>query len=348
MPKQKKPHYYYLDLIRISAIGLIVLEHLIYQLGNFKILQWQYLYFFGFKVGDLGVSLFIFLSGVTLTLSSLAGGGKLDVLNFYMKRLFRLYPLFWLIYLLFFIYYRIHNYLPTDVPIDTKILAFIGMDGYMTSFIKFPNWYLVGEWFFGFIVILYFLYPILYKLFIWNKYLFITISFIITTLASVILKDLIPNYMRLIPIRLLEFSAGMMFSSIIAKSSKKIFPKFLFISAILFLLASLMDINVLPFMLFKLLIFDMLVFSASFFIYELFRLNYFKSLVIFFSNISLSVYITHHILIYQYIGNFRNFFTGPNSSMLIVIHSMLILLLIFIFSTGFYYLEKMIMNRKFM
>ena len=111
------------------------------------------------KWGDLMVTVFFVLSGGMLYRNyGQIGRDKLP--EFYRKRFHSLYPMYYLAFLLFFI----RNvagagrlfYGPAPW---TLLLTLFGMDGYLVYAI--PNYYIVGEWFFGAIVLMYLCYPLL-------------------------------------------------------------------------------------------------------------------------------------------------------------------------------------------
>lgn len=148
---------FYLDLIRVVAIVLIVLYHFNIQvreqapqvplLGSMTVFRQM--------MGDLGVTLFIILSGAALGLtpSKWKGAGE-----FYLKRALSIYPSFWAAWLFVAVsLYALSGAWPVSGPMWKALLTVTGFDGFF--FYKGPNFYLVGEWFVGFILCLYALFP---------------------------------------------------------------------------------------------------------------------------------------------------------------------------------------------
>ena len=158
MKNTKKPWIKEIDLIKTLAIVLIVLSHLhdFVNIGDYNplfILISAYIAF-------IGLSLFFFILGFSLyynhnyiSVNNLA--------NFYHKRAFRIYPLFWLAIIvaaiICFYYYGFlmiwHGY---KVDYQYFITAFFGLQGIF--FQVNPS---VLYWFVGVILLYYLIYPFL-------------------------------------------------------------------------------------------------------------------------------------------------------------------------------------------
>jgi hypothetical protein len=82
--------------------------------------------------------------------------------SFFIKRWKSIFPMFYIAYLFFYIPKVIKSgtlfYLGNP---SSFLLSVFGMDGYFLY--KIPNYYLIGEWFLGAIILLYILYPICLK-----------------------------------------------------------------------------------------------------------------------------------------------------------------------------------------
>ena len=155
-PRQR---LFYLDLIRVLAIVLIVLYHFNIQVraqapdasvvGSMTVFRQM--------MGDLGVTLFIIISGASLglTVNKWKGAGE-----FYVKRALAIYPSFWTAWLFVaLVLFWLSGTWPGSGPTWKAVLTVTGFDGFF--FYKGPNFYLVGEWFVGFILCLYALFPAL-------------------------------------------------------------------------------------------------------------------------------------------------------------------------------------------
>ena len=150
---------FYLDLIRAVAALLIVLTHFNAHLrehGGGYILTFEP---FGIYVGALGVSLFLIISGAALTFTYRR---PIDLKRFYWKRFRSIYPMFWTAWVLgtlaFFL--ATNGRLPNAAPAKSFILTVLGIDGLAQAF-YFHTMYLLGEWFLGFILLYYLVFPVL-------------------------------------------------------------------------------------------------------------------------------------------------------------------------------------------
>ena len=114
---------------------------------------------FGIYVGALGVSLFLIISGAALTLTYRR---PINLKRFYWKRFRSIYPMFWTAWVLgtlaFFL--ATNGRLPNAAPAKSFILTVLGIDGLAQAF-YFHTMYLLGEWFLGFILLYYLVFPVL-------------------------------------------------------------------------------------------------------------------------------------------------------------------------------------------
>ena len=175
----KKERIVSFDFIRGLCALLIVLYHSIgvYQLNpgwdNFPIKAENPAGNWSITV----VAVFFMISGAALYYNY----PKLErsaLIPFYFKRWKSLFPAFLLVWFLTYIEGVLshHNFLYNGEP-QYLLLSFFGLDGYF--YYLHPNYYSVGEWFLGAIVLLYVLYPLL--LFLFNR-----IKWIITAGLTVV------------------------------------------------------------------------------------------------------------------------------------------------------------------
>lgn len=149
------------------CIGIIIFHYFCHSNGNFK-------FFFGTANSSWGfmfVTSFFSMSGTVLYYNY----PKINSFKkFYFKRWKAIFPSYYICFFYFFlknvfifhkVFYNGHW--------SRLFLTLFGMDGYLAY--KFKNYYLIGEWFLGVIILLYFLYPILS--FLMNKNILI-INFI--------------------------------------------------------------------------------------------------------------------------------------------------------------------------
>lgn len=90
--------YVYIDILRGLAILGVIAVHCGQQVGELNIVVASI-----FNYGQLGVQLFFVASAITLCLSS-AQRGERSALNFYVRRFFRIAPLFYLAILFYFLW----------------------------------------------------------------------------------------------------------------------------------------------------------------------------------------------------------------------------------------------------
>ncbi|MBO5551169.1 MAG: acyltransferase [Lachnospiraceae bacterium] len=155
------------DLIRAVSTVWIVLFHYSFAFVQYSV-GGEHIYVMSHANGTWGalfVALFFMLSGASLyynwggRLTSLKGKG--GVLDFYKKRWLAIFPMF---YIAWFICY-IKNVIEFDRlwnwggDVRLLLYTFFGMDGYFMY--RGINYYTVGEWFLGAIIMLYILYPLL-------------------------------------------------------------------------------------------------------------------------------------------------------------------------------------------
>lgn len=126
-----------------------------------------------FSWGACFVTVFFILSGLLIyrnnkSISSLK--------TFYLKRIKSIFPAFYIAFFCFFALNVVkHGEFFYNGNPKSLILSFIGMDGYFLY--KVQNYYILGEWFLGAIILLYLIYPFLLKVF--NRFPILT--FLVTT-----------------------------------------------------------------------------------------------------------------------------------------------------------------------
>ncbi len=162
----EKKRLNYIDGIRFFAVFLVVLSHFniglqrygITILGNSYILPSV---FANEDTGTLGVSLFFIISGLSLYYNY---EDNFDFKTYYKKRFLSIYPQFWCSYALvflfmFFKYKQFWFEANGEIPTSRFLLTIFGMDGYFSYLGK--NFYMIGEWFLGCLVLLYIAFPVL-------------------------------------------------------------------------------------------------------------------------------------------------------------------------------------------
>lgn len=110
-------------------------------------------------LSELGISMFFIISGASLYLS-MSKYDKFPVGTYIYKRFKGIYPPFWIAYIIAFLYTFVENGgLNPDIPVYRIWLSVVGMDG--LTLYAVPNFYLLGEWFLGTIILIYFYFPLL-------------------------------------------------------------------------------------------------------------------------------------------------------------------------------------------
>lgn len=209
MGDYKRKRLFYLDFVRAIAVILILLTH--YNAGFvFGINPPQlnkcvlFEYPFGIYIGDLGVSLFLIISGAALMY---VYNERLDLKTFYKKRFLAIYPMFWIAYIVA-VLPNLGNFSSLGIPKWRFVLTLIGMDGYLSEYGS--GFYVLGEWFLGFIVLFYIIFPLLRYLLKKNE-LMMWIIVLVLYIITLRFYDMDMSITKCIFIRLPELCFGMSF-----------------------------------------------------------------------------------------------------------------------------------------
>lgn len=208
---------FYLDFIRVVSILFIFIYHFNIAMEDFNIsVPFSLLTnTCNVTLGHIGVSLFLLLSGASLTYTY----PKYKTLKeFYKKRFLSIFPAFWLIYLGLFLWFDVPEHtgiLASETPLWYLIFSVIGMDGYLYAIL--PTFYSIGEWFLGMIIVLYLLFPFFH----WCMKKFPRIFFIVLLIwyfawTRLYSFSLFPVE-RSILVRVFDFILGMYFIAYIKK-----------------------------------------------------------------------------------------------------------------------------------
>ncbi len=208
----KGKRLFYLDFLRAISILLIIIFHYNYhalEMGiTNNIVFWpQSLFSLDHSFwGLIGVSLFIILSGASLMVST---KDTFEAKAFFKKRFFSIYPLFWVTYVITFsILFLKYQAVPVKAHLATFLLTIAGLDGFLRYGVN--NFYLLGEWFLGFIIIMYMIFPFLRRLFLTNQ----LITFLFCVFIMILTERFYCLNMEILrfPLsRLVEFAFGMSF-----------------------------------------------------------------------------------------------------------------------------------------
>ncbi len=293
---EKKERIFYLDFIRAISVIIIVTFHFNCSLKSSTISGYNKV-FNGFANGDwgaIGVILFFIISGVGLMHSYKE---KLELKSYYKKRFFKIYPMFWIAYTTLFIY---NFYLNKQIPYLNKfklIFSFLGIDGYILYIV--PNFYIIGEWFLGAIILIYLAFPILR--YISNK--FPKTYMVILTVCTILIEIFNPfkiHPLRNIIVCVFSFSVGMYFEKYI----KKVKLTYFIISLIVAIIIYFWKINFInSFILMNIIgiaIFFILVYISNFI-----KIQLIKDICVYIGKYSYAIFLLHHYILDYILNKFR-------------------------------------------
>jgi peptidoglycan/LPS O-acetylase OafA/YrhL len=218
-----------LDFLRVIAIVMIIFSHVLFTIGQ----PWLGLYQPAFGMypflwkswGEIGVTLFLIISGLSLEFTH--GRDRMRIGQFYLNRLLRIYPIYYMSLLigllveLSFAYWATlrrgisFNPLPDFGYVDL-ILAVTGGNAF---FGKWGGPLLWSSWFIGVIMILYILYPAISWSCRKSPWTCIFGLFFISTISRLLTGDsqvLLRNPMAWFPLnRVFEFGLGVFMANVI-------------------------------------------------------------------------------------------------------------------------------------
>lgn len=112
----------------------------------------------GLAAGNLAVGIFFMLSGA-LSLKALQES-PFNIKDYYVHHLGRLLPPLWLAWFVACVWRMLQGGFLFDIPTWRFIFTIFGIDGYIQALTGFKTFYLVGEWFYGAIVFVTLLWPV--------------------------------------------------------------------------------------------------------------------------------------------------------------------------------------------
>lgn len=148
-----------LDLTRAAALWCILTFHfdLNIQTACPGAPAVGFVHYANGTLGHIGVSLFFVLSGAALMVRYRDGCPWRAYLA---RRAAALYPMFWVGWGALFLYSDLlHRNLDRSIPLWRLVWSALGMDGYLNALA--PNFYKIGEWFLGCLILLYLAFPLL-------------------------------------------------------------------------------------------------------------------------------------------------------------------------------------------
>lgn len=219
MDEKKRERLFGLDLIRAVSVliiafyhfNLLVMRHTIQENVNLP------LKFANGDFGQLGVILFFIISGASL---GIVYGEKIRIKEYLKKRWVNIYPLFYIMYSACFVYlyWKNKGFNFREAKPAAFILTILGLDGYTNSIVS--NYYILGTWFLGCIVLLYLCFPILnYMIKKWPKVIFVLLLafyiFVVQTYSMRLKSEC--NFI----VRIFDFSLGIFYVHLLYNKRKK-------------------------------------------------------------------------------------------------------------------------------
>lgn len=186
--------YDYLDHLRGIAILGVLWTHLHYlYLSSWNTSIWDTI----FKIWWMGVSLFFLISAYTLCLSS----STREIWethhwkHFFLRRFFRIYPLYFCIIVLVFILFCFIPHFFSNLPIDANIWNLLTHLTFTFGFFpKYISSMYIGEWSLFNEVIFYLVFPLLYPFFNKIKFSIACLITIIMALVSYLANSIAHQY----------------------------------------------------------------------------------------------------------------------------------------------------------
>lgn len=300
MKKEREKSF---DVIRTLATLGIIIFHYSYNYIEYSI-GGSHPFFGKFINGDWGscfVAIFFMLSGASLYLSH---PDYENPLKFYAKRWLSIFPIFYLAYIPAYIANSIKlNMLYWGGDRKNIIYTILGIDGYLLNPGYVQNYYRLGEWFLGAIIMIYLLYPLLR--FIFSKkiaaYIFTLILFVLYYMNLCNDWFSIADGKNMLTCTF-NFWIGMWISKYKQDLKNKIVLMISFAVSILF--------AVIPFDLPELFIATIIA-SAWFLILLnisviICEVKYIDKSISLYSKYSFGMFLVHHLIIYAYMERFAN------------------------------------------
>jgi peptidoglycan/LPS O-acetylase OafA/YrhL len=163
MAKQVHNRIASLDFCRAFSVIFVIMHHAYRQLSWYhggRIFAWMD----KFDISALGVTCFLIMSGLGLTLNH---SPNESAVSFFKNRIKILMPYFWMSYVAvaLFLFWTVGRPFFQSGSLCSILSTFFGIDGWTMDWrIPYSSNYLIGEWFFGCLIGLYLMYPLLRKI----------------------------------------------------------------------------------------------------------------------------------------------------------------------------------------
>ncbi len=217
------------DFFRVIAIFMVLFSHILFTIGS----PWLQMYqpsfgihpFFWSSWGEIGVTIFLVLSGISLEFTY--GGKHINFDRFYVKRILRIYPIYYMSLLLglmmhaaFACWGSLRHGAPfTLLPDFGYFDLFLALSGFNAFFGKWGGPLVGSSWFIGLIMVLYFCYPAISWACRKSPWACIAFLLCICVISRTLMKGstILPGHPMewFPPNRLFEFGLGVFFARVI-------------------------------------------------------------------------------------------------------------------------------------
>jgi peptidoglycan/LPS O-acetylase OafA/YrhL len=223
------------DLFKVIAIFMILFSHILFTIGRpwLQICQPSFgIHPFSWSTwGEIGVTIFLILSGFSLEYTY--GGMHIDFGRFYVKRIFKIYPIYYMSLLLglmvhvaFAIWGTLYRGAPSTLLPDFGYLDFfLALSGFNAFFGKWGGPLVWSSWFIGVIMVLYLCYPIISWACRRSPWACIILLFFISLISRILISGsniFLNNPMAWFPLnRVFEFGLGVFLAGLIKQDLLK-------------------------------------------------------------------------------------------------------------------------------
>lgn len=286
----KKERIFYLDFIRALSVMAIVIWHFNTSLNENHINTQELLFPFHANghLGEIGVSLFFIISGAALMYTY---KNTLDLKHYFKSRFISIYPMFWIAYISAFLYFfYINKSINNSIPKSRIILTLLGVDGYLLPII--PNFYILGEWFLGAIILFYLCFPLLRKLIIKSPKLLLIVIIVYYIIMTNIYNSSIPIDWN-IAIRIFDIALGMYFIQYMNKIN--IYEFFVALIVSIFMLCVPLNIN----HIYEITITGIALFIVLAYLGQTIKNEIIKAICMLISKYSYAIFLVHHVVVNQ-------------------------------------------------
>lgn len=221
-----------MDFVRAISVFAIIVFHLFMDSAYNSHMNWLYS-----KLGHYGVSFFIIASGGAIFGSIKKG---FNISSFYKKRAQSIFPAFWVSYAFWMVFILLkHGYVTLGSDWKLLSLTITGMDGWLYN--RYQNYALVGEWFIGFILFMYLIFPAILPLFKRSKTIALVACVVISITSFYMNESLVkyipfwnPDPMWNPTTRLAEFAFGVVIFEFLSKGKRNACITFLASSMVIY------------------------------------------------------------------------------------------------------------------